>query len=345
MVRGALLHLPGIGSIREARLRALGARGWADLGPQPPPGLRLSPASWAVLLEEVARCDAAFASGDIGFFARTLCGPDLWRVLAAYSQRAAYVDIETDGLGFAARITVIACLWKGRLYTYVQGENLDEFLDLLQHLELMVTFNGASFDVPMILRGFHIPELPCAHVDLRRVCYHAGRRGGLKAVEAQLGLQRPPDLVGVDGAQAVEMWLRWQRQQSRFDRDLLVRYCAADAVALRGVAEALLRGLGCGGALPPGDGTWDELNEAIPPPIPPQRTAGVAVAESAKVAAPRPAVSSAGGAAVVSGVPAATAEAVPPARPGEVPADAARRRLRELLRRRFAQGAAPPVDR
>lgn len=330
MLRGALLHLPGIGPIRAERLRALGVRQWSDLGPLPPPGLRMGAAAWEALLAQVACCDSAFACGDIGFFARGLCGPDLWRVLAAFSERAAFVDIETDGLGGSARVTVIACLWKGRLYTYVQNENLDEFLDLIQHVELMVTFNGACFDVPMILRCYHIPELPCSHVDLRRVCYHAGRRGGLKAVESQLGLQRPPDLVGVDGAEAVEMWLRWQRQHSRADRDLLVRYCAADAVTLRGVTGALLRGLGCDCAMPAGDAVWDELNDALPPPCP-----GVAAPARGPepAAAPPPAA--------VQQAPAPTATPGPRAQPGGPGGEDSRRRLREMLRRRFGQGGTP----
>jgi len=300
----------------------------------------MGPATWDALLEQVARCDAAFAAGDIGHFARGLCGPDLWRVLASYGDRAAFLDIETDGLGGGARVTVIACLWKGRLYTYVQGEGLDEFLDLVQHIELMVTFNGASFDVPMILRCFHIPELPCSHVDLRRVCYHAGRRGGLKAVEGQLGLRRPPDLVGVDGAQAVEMWLRWQKQRSRLDRDLLVRYCAADAVTLRGVTGALLRGLGCECDLPSGDAVWDELNEALPPPCPANAVPAPAGAPAAGPAAGPAAAPAAE--AHSSAPPSAPADPVgSPGRPGTALGEDARRRLREMLRRRFAQGGTP----
>jgi hypothetical protein len=313
MVRGALLHLPGIGRVRAARLRALGVTEWGALGPQPPAGLRLGPASWAAVLEHVARCDQAVAAGDIAFLARALRGPDLWRLLAAYGERAAFVDIETDGLHHGARITVIACLWQGRLQTFVQGENLDDFLDLLQQVELVATFNGASFDVPMIRNGFHIPELPCAHVDLRWVCYHAGWRGGLKTVESQLGLRRPPDLVGVDGAQAVELWTCWERQRSRPHRDLLVRYCAADAVALRGVAGALLKRCDCPCAWPEGDAVWADLDLALPPPA--AVPALPALAAPVRAAGPPPA-------------------AVPHA---VNTTSAARQRLRELLQRRFAQ--------
>ena len=156
-------------------------------------------------------------------------------------------------------------------------------------------------------------------------------------VESQLGLQRPADLVGVDGAQAVEMWLRWQRQRSRPDRDLLVRYCAADAVTLRGVTGALLHGLGCDCGLPTGPAVWDELNEALPPPCPCEEPPAVAVAESATMALSQPIVASPAG---WSGNGTGSRPAAPPpapASPVDTPGAAARRRLRELLRRRFAQ--------
>lgn len=341
-VRGAFRHLPGIGPVREARLRALGVRTWGDLGPRPLPGLRLGTASWQTLLDGVARCDQAWDAADIGFFARGLCGPDLWRVLAAYGERAAFVDIETDGLGAGARITVIACLWKGRLYTYVRDENLEEFPELLRHFELMVTYNGTGFDVPMIVRGFHIPELPCSHVDLRRVCHHAGRHGGLKSVEAQLGLRRPPDLAGVDGAQAAAMWQRWKQHASRPDRDLLVRYCAADAVALRGVAGALLRAYGCRPAMPEGDSIWDELNEALPPPAAPPSEPMPAPGRAPGSLGP-PAGTAAGAAPAAVAAPGPEAPGTPQACPeGDgLGSGDTRRRLRELLRRRFALGGPP----
>jgi hypothetical protein len=314
MVRGAFLHLPGIGPVRAARLGALGVKAWGELGSEPPAGLRLGPASWAALLEAVARCEQALADGDIGYLARALRGPDLWRLLAAYGERAAFVDLETDGLHHGARVTVIACLWQGRLHTFVRDENLDDFLDLLPQVELLATFNGASFDVPMIRNGFHIPELPCAHLDLRWVCYHAGWRGGLKAVESQLGLRRPADLVGVDGAQAVDLWNCWEQQRSRPHRDLLVRYCAADAVALRGVAGALLKHCGCPCVWPAGEAVWSDLNEVLPAPA---------------VAPLRPPPAAA---------PAAPGSSRPAANPRFANTEsAARHRLRELLQRRFAQ--------
>jgi uncharacterized protein len=332
MVRGAFLHLPGIGPIRAARLHALGVRQWGDLGPQPPPGLRLGPASWTALLAAVARCDQALATCDIAFLTQTLCGPDLWRLLAAYGDRAAFLDLETDGLHYGARITVIACLWHGRLYTFVQDENLDDVLDLLQEIELLVTFNGASFDVPMIRYVFHIPELPCAHLDLRWVCYHAGWRGGLKSVEQQLGLQRPADLVGVDGAEAVELWTCWEREHSRPHRDLLVRYCGADAVALRGVAGAVLQRCGCPCLWPGGDAVWGELNDALPPPatLPPR---------APRAPAGGPAAPPQAGPADVPPAPVPPhATLVPPHLANTE--GAARRRLRELLQRRFARGGS-----
>ena len=91
-----------------------------------------------------------------------------------------------------------------------------------------------------------IPEFPCPHIDLRWPCYHHRWRRGLKEVEAMLGIRRPADLQGVDGAEAVWLWFRWKHYQDREARELLLRYCGADVVTLPLVAAALLREKGAG---------------------------------------------------------------------------------------------------
>jgi hypothetical protein len=90
------------------------------------------------------------------------------------------------------------------------------------------------------LRWFHVPELPCAHVDLRWVCFHQGWRGGLKRIERELGVERPADLDGVGGDEAVRLWQYWETRQDPTALRLLTRYCSADVVALPLVAARLL---------------------------------------------------------------------------------------------------------
>jgi uncharacterized protein YprB with RNaseH-like and TPR domain len=137
-------------------------------------------------------------------------------------------------------VTIVVCLHQGKMHEFVRGENLDDFLDLLDDVTLLVSFNGNSFDVPRILDQFHVPELPCPHVDLRWVSYHRGLKGGLKKIEEELGFVRESDLKGLGGDDAVWLWQKW-RLGCEKSRDLLLRYCRRDVEALEKISQALLK--------------------------------------------------------------------------------------------------------
>ncbi len=157
--------------------------------------------------------------------------------LAGHFERAAFFDIETATEG---EITIVACLQGSRLATFVRGENLDDFLDFLDGVPLLVSYNGQQFDVPQVLAQFHLPELPCEHLDLRKVCRAHALTGGLKSIEKKLGIRRPDDVLGLDGEDAMWMWRAWDRQKNAVSRMRLARYCGADVIGLRDIAAHLL---------------------------------------------------------------------------------------------------------
>lgn len=234
----ALQHIRGIGPARLQQLADLGIRSWDDATREAnriPGVLRNS------IVEEVTRCRRAVDEDDVSYFVETLAAPDKWRILHHYLDRLSWFDIETTGLEFDDRITTIVCWHKDELHTFVEDENLDDFLDLLEEIELLVSFNGSTFDVPRVLDGFHIPDLPCPHIDLRWLCYHAQLSGGLKQITTTLGLKRPIDLTDADGSLAVELWSRWQHQQDEDARRLLIRYCAADVLLMVPLTQHLAR--------------------------------------------------------------------------------------------------------
>jgi hypothetical protein len=153
---------------------------------------------------------------------------------------AAFFDIETDGLEAGSRVTMIACLIGTRLEVFTHGRDLDRFLLRVEAVDLLVSFNGRSFDIPRLLNAFHLPSLGRDHLDLRPVCRAAGHKGGLKQIEKHLGIHRPPDITGVSGEDAQWMWRAWEKDGDAGLRDRVVRYCAADVVALRLLAARLL---------------------------------------------------------------------------------------------------------
>ena len=163
------------------------------------------PAGWrSDLVAESRRCALALDTGDVRYFVDRFAPQDRWRILAHFFEQTSFFDIETMGLHYDAPITVIVCWHRGQFWNFVEHENLDGFLDLLDDVTLLASFNGGSFDVPRVLDAFHVPELPCAHLDLRWACYHQGRTGGLKEIANAMGITRPPDLRDVDGEYAVQ---------------------------------------------------------------------------------------------------------------------------------------------
>ena len=223
----------------ESKLKQQGYLTWQSVLDQPNE-LPLGPRTSATLLQALACSRAAIQENDITYFINQFPVKEHWRILADYFSSLSYFDIETSGLSYDAYVTCIACYHQGQLHRYVCGENLDEFLDLLEEVECLVSFNGSSFDVPQLLRTWHIPELPCPHIDLRWQCFRHHLTGGLKQVDQAVAIERPSDLQGVDGADAVWLWYRWKQRGDQAARERLLRYCAADVLTLQMVTWCLL---------------------------------------------------------------------------------------------------------
>ena len=114
-----------------------------------------------------------------------------------------------------------------------------------------------------MLRTYHIPEFPCPHIDLRWQCYHQEHKGGLKQIEHTQNINRPEDLQGVDGAEAVWLWFRWKQYQDQKARERLLRYCAADVLTLQLVCASLLRNLDVTVETPGHEDLWALLDAVL----------------------------------------------------------------------------------
>jgi uncharacterized protein YprB with RNaseH-like and TPR domain len=257
-------HLPRIGPQYEKTLRLEGCQCWTDIvnAPQPLAGFDIF--AWDEIRAATEQSLRALHSDDAAFFTKRLPPLEQWRVLTHWFEQASYFDIETSGLDADSIVTLVCCFHEGAPLRFMADENLDDFLELLESVKLLVSFNGASFDVPRVLDRFHIPELPCAHVDLRWLCHHAGWRGGLKKIERTLGLQRPADLEGLGGAEAVWLWQAWQARGDEQAKRTLERYCAADTVMLKLLAGRLCAVHGAAVTLPTESDIWALIHASYP---------------------------------------------------------------------------------
>ncbi len=219
----------GVGPWRERQLWAQGVATWDDLEARHPgaaSGLE------ARLLDAVRRARGALAEGDAGALAAMMPARERWRLLPAFAADAAFLDIETDG---GETVTAIAVLDRDGPRVFLRGRDLELFPEASRGWKLLVTYNGLSFDVPVLRRAFPDWRPPPAHVDLRHLWARLGHRGGLKLLEESVGIGRPPHLAGLGGWDAVLLWRR-HLDGDRAALRLLVEYNLHDAVNLQALA-------------------------------------------------------------------------------------------------------------
>lgn len=239
MIDQTFLHCTGIGPKTESRLKALGLHTWSDCISRAET-LPFSAVKRTAFLRQIEESQTALTSHDIGYLVHRFPIKEHWRILASYFDQATFFDIETTGLSsFDSIITLIVAYHKGQLHTFLFQENLDDFLALVEQSQLLVAFNGNSFDIPFIERAFNIPDIGCPFIDLRWICYHLEYRGGLKSIEKRLGIARPGEIESIDGFEAVSLFLDWQNGDLTA-KDKLVAYCQADVLSSYLVANEIL---------------------------------------------------------------------------------------------------------
>ncbi|MCA9457284.1 MAG: ribonuclease H-like domain-containing protein, partial [Nitrospira sp.] len=76
------------------------------------------------------------------------------------------------------------------------------------------------------------------HIDLCFAARRLGLRGGLKAIEMEVGCYRPTSLEGLTGWDAVRLWEESQLGQAG-SREVLIRYNEADCKNLEPLADLI----------------------------------------------------------------------------------------------------------
>jgi hypothetical protein len=229
MLKNTFCHLKKIGLKREASFWQKNIFSWDDLLRNMDSDNGSSIKLPSYIREELADSFHHYEKGNAIYFANLLSSSEIWRLFEDFRHSIAYVDIETTGL-YDADITTIA-LYDGReIRYYVNGQNLPQFVDDVSKYQLLVTYNGKTFDLPIIENFFKI-KLDKAHIDLRYVLKSLGYSGGLKRCEKQMGISRG-DLDGVDGYFAVLLWNDYCQNKNKKTLDTLLAYNIEDVMNL-----------------------------------------------------------------------------------------------------------------
>jgi uncharacterized protein YprB with RNaseH-like and TPR domain len=234
MLQNTFCHLPRVGETTEQRLWGQGIKTWADfilaedikgIGTAKKVGLNR-------LLKEAQQ---ALLANDAQYFTQ-LPSIQHWRVWEDFGENACFVDIETN---YQQNITVLGISDGKEVWQFVRHQNMDAepIREVLNRFDVIVTFNGACFDLPIINRYFKdvIPDIP--HIDLRFAAARVGLSGGLKKIEQAIGIARTEDTEGLSGADALTIWDKYRRTGNKEYLDLLLEYNAEDIINLKPLAQ------------------------------------------------------------------------------------------------------------
>lgn len=243
MLQQTFLHLPGIGKKTESSLHQQGILSWHDFFKQD----EIAGFSKKRLLfcKDILRASKnALLADDAVFFASLLPLAEHYRAFSAFQEHALYLDVEVDKRRAVTVVTITNGL---ETKVLVRGVNLskEELLRALRGCKLLITYNGSSFDLPLLEKQFSI-KWKSLHVDLQTVAQRKGFVGGLKEVERAFGLTRDYEeklSIVLKGGDPALLYRMWRGSGDEYYLRLLLEYNEADAYHLFLLAKKLLGGL------------------------------------------------------------------------------------------------------
>jgi uncharacterized protein YprB with RNaseH-like and TPR domain len=238
LLTSTFVHVPQVGLAAEASLWKQGCHTWGHFLSEPA-RFSVGAAGRHTMEAFLEMSTLALEKEDHQFFAQRLGAKNNWRAWPSFQDKILYLDIETDGGQAGESITMIG-LYDGREYTCLtRDEGLGAFPDILSQASYLVTFWGTGFDIPMLRKLFPRAEFDQIHLDLCYAFRQAGIRGGLKAIEKQLGISRVEEAEGLTGRDAITLWAQWERRGIESARDTLIAYNREDVVNMERLSEVV----------------------------------------------------------------------------------------------------------
>jgi len=161
MLQQTFIHIPGIGRQTEQQLWEHGIHNWDDADRFEKRFGAVGARLQHVLDEYIPLSREALRLKDAAFFERLAALGEGWRLFPEFADRCVYLDIETTGLSPVFDSVTMVGLYDGRTYkAFIDGDNLEEFPANLRDYSVVVTFNGAGFDLRFLKLAFPNIELP-----------------------------------------------------------------------------------------------------------------------------------------------------------------------------------------
>lgn len=232
MIQSSFCCFKGLGHSAEQKIWELGCLSWDRINVLPEK--TLSPKKMDLLTLEITQAKSALKAGMAEYFINRFKPGDQIRVFKDFQAQSAVIDIETTGLTTKDVITTIAVMKGRKIHVFINNMDLPDFLSVLKDVKLVITFNGARFDLPFLRRHFSI-DMNIPHLDMMPILRNMGFTGGQKKCEHRFHLTRN-NSQGISGIHAVDLWRRWQQKNDISALKQLTFYNAEDVFMLEKIA-------------------------------------------------------------------------------------------------------------
>lgn len=231
MIKNSFIFLERINAKKEQNIWNQGIRNWNDfLKAEKINGI--SKISKKFYDRKIKEAKDHLLEQDPPYFSSIFPSAEHWRLYDEFKDEALFLDIESD----SKKITLIG------MFDGYETKSMLGFFDKkilekeINKKKILVTFNGKSFDVPVLEKYFNI-KIKIPHIDLVHVCRRIGLKGGLKAVEKELGISRRKILDPVKGHDAAELWRCFHATGDKDFLDMMIAYNEEDCINLKRIAD------------------------------------------------------------------------------------------------------------
>ncbi|MFW5991482.1 MAG: ribonuclease H-like domain-containing protein [Candidatus Nanoarchaeia archaeon] len=242
MIKKSFIFLPGIESATEKRLWCQGIYCWDDfLKTKRINGLSKKRKSLCDL--EIKKASEAIKQGRVEYFLDKLKQKHMWRLYSYFADEAAFIDIESSGVRAKDNLIAIAVFDGFSDKVMIKGVNLNlSYLrQELSKYKLIITYNGASFDLPFLEKRYPSLLPRAVHIDLKPLCQRAGYSDGLKEIEKKFGVNRNPVLQRLYGGDVYRLWRMFFATGDNYYLNLLAEYNSEDVINLKRIADYMVK--------------------------------------------------------------------------------------------------------
>ena len=234
MLNSTFLHIDGIGAKTEKALWANGVTTLDGFAKKMPKQLNMFKGGSNPLELSMD----ALQRGDADYFASVLESREYYRIALSCPNDVLFLDIETTGLSlYYDKITLTGWSVNRHFDILLADDDHTKLAEALNNAKVLVTFNGTQFDLKFLAKAYPDLNFPKAHIDLRYFCKRVGMKGGQKAIENEIGLNREIDVVGEN---APVLWHEYRRGDEAA-LQTLIEYNHADVEGMKAIFEHALQ--------------------------------------------------------------------------------------------------------